>query len=142
MAVDVFLNFNGNCRDAVKFYTKVFGLEEPKIMTYGEAPPEVQKHFAEETKNLVMYTSLKILSSTVMLSDTPPGMSIIQGNNINLTIVSKDMDEIKSLFNRMKEGGTILMDLGETFWSKCYGMLTDKYGIPWQFVHDSGLMEF
>lgn len=142
MPLDVFLNFNGNCREAVKFYAKVFGLDEPNIMTYGDVPPEVPMSLTEETKNLVMYTSLKIHGNNIMFSDVPPDMPIVQGNNINLTITSKDMDEIRMLFNKMKEGGTIHMDLGETFWSKCYGMLIDKFGIPWQFVHDSGKMEF
>jgi PhnB protein len=47
------------------------------------------------------------------------------------------VDEIKTLFNKLQEGGTIGMDLQETFWSKCYGSVTDKFGIQWQFNHDS-----
>jgi PhnB protein len=39
MSVDVYINFNGNCREAVEFYAKVFGTEKPQIMTFGEAPP-------------------------------------------------------------------------------------------------------
>ena len=48
------------------------------------------------------------------------------------------MDEIKSLFNKLKDGGTVEMDLQETFWSKCYGSLTDKFGIIWQLSYDNG----
>ena len=39
MPVDIYLNFNGNCREAVEFYAKVFGTEKPRIQTFGEAPP-------------------------------------------------------------------------------------------------------
>ena len=140
MAVDVFINFNGNCREAVEFYAKVFGTEKQKIMTFGDTPPNPEFPLPEEAKNLVMYTFLNINGSNVMFSDVPPGMPFVAGNNISLTIGSKNMDEIKALFNKMKEGGNVEMELQETFWSKCYGSLTDKFGIPWQFSHDSGQM--
>jgi PhnB protein len=138
MAVDVYINFNGNCREAVEFYAQVFGTEKPQIMTFGEAPPNPEFALLEEAKSLVLHTRLNIMGSNVMFSDTPPGMPYVVGNNISLVISSKNMEEVKSLFNKIKEGGTVGMDLQETFWSKCYGFVTDKFGIPWQFNHDSG----
>ncbi|AGK98353.1 VOC family protein [Clostridium pasteurianum] len=135
MAVDVFINFNGNCREAVEFYAEVFQTEKPQIMFFGDTPPDPEFPIADEAKNLVMYTSLNINGSNVMFSDTFPGMTFTIGNNISLTISSKNIDEIKSLFNKLKEGGTVGMELQETFWSKCYGNVTDKFGIGWQFSY-------
>ncbi|MGM0876017.1 MAG: VOC family protein [Bacillota bacterium] len=140
MSVDVYLNFNGNCREAVEFYAQVFGTEKPQIMTFGETPPDPNFNLPEEAKNLVMHTRLNISGSNVMFSDVFPGMSYVEGNNISLSIVSKNLDEIKSSFDNLKEGGTVGMDLQETFWSKCYGQVTDKFGINWQFNYDSGEM--
>jgi PhnB protein len=140
MAVDVYINFKGNCRAAVEFYAEVFGTEKPRIMTFGDAPPNPEFALAEETKNLVMHALLNIKGSNIMFSDTPADMPFIAGNNISLIIGSKDMDEIKSLFNKLKEGGTVLMELQETFWSKSYGYLTDKFGIQWQLSYDNGQM--
>ncbi|HQK83823.1 MAG TPA: VOC family protein [Atribacter sp.] len=137
MPMDVFINFNENCREAVNFYAQVFGLEEPAIMTYGEAPPNSQMPVTEETKNLIMHASLTIFGTVVMFMDTTPDTQVNQGDNIVLTIRSKDLDEVQSLFNKMKNGGRVLMDLQETFYSKCYGMLIDKFGIPWQFIQDT-----
>ena len=139
MAVEVFINFNGNCREAVAFYTTVFGTEKPVIMSYGDTPHQCSEFpLSEEAKKLVAYTTININGSTVMFSDVPPGMSFISGNNITLSIGSKSMDEIKVLFNKLKEGGTVVMDLQETFWSKYYGSVTDKFGIQWQFNYDDG----
>jgi PhnB protein len=138
MSVDVYLNFNGNCREVVEFYAQVFGTEMPNIMTFGEMPPNPEYPLAEEAKNLVMHTRLNIDGSNVMFSDVFPGMTFIEGNNISLSFVSKNMDDVKSSFNKLKEGGTVSMDLQETFWSKCYGQLTDKFGIHWQFNYDNG----
>ncbi|MGE7760314.1 VOC family protein [Peribacillus sp. NPDC097895] len=133
MSVDAYLNFNGNCRDAVEFYAQVFGTETPQIMTFGETPPSPEFPLPDEAKNLVMHTRLNINGSNVMFSDVFPGMPFIEGNNISLAFVSNDLDEIISVFNKLKEGGTVGMDLQETFWSKLYGQLTDKFGINWQF---------
>lgn len=140
MAVNVYLNFNGNCREAVEYYAQVFGTEKPQIMTFGEMPPDPNFTLPEEAKHLVMHTRLIISGSNVMFSDVFPGMPFVAGNNISLTIVSTDIDEIKSSFNKLKDGGKVVMELQETFWSKCYGSLTDKFGIEWQFNHDSGEM--
>jgi PhnB protein len=73
-----------------------------------------------------------ISDSKVMFSDVPPGIPFVQGNNISLTIVSRDEEEIRSAYDKLKEGGTVIMELQETFWSKCYAHVTDKFGITWQ----------
>ena len=140
MAVDVYINFRGNCRAAVEFYAEVFGTDKPKIMIFGDAPPNPEFALSEETKNLVMHTKLNIKGTNIMFSDTPTDMPFISGNNISLVIGSKDIEEIKSLFNMLKEGGNVMMDLQETFWSKSYGYLTDKFGIQWQLSLDNGQM--
>lgn len=138
MAVNVYINFNGNCREAVEFYAEVFRTEKPKIMTFGDTPADPNHPLTEKAKSLVLYTFLNICGSNVMFSDVFPGSPYVAGNNVSLTVGSKDMDEIKSFFKKMKEGGTVNMELQETFWSKCYGSVTDKFGIPWQFSHDGG----
>jgi len=138
MAVEVYINFNGNCRDAVEFYAQVFGTEKPQIMTFSDTPPDLGYVLPEGAKDLVMHTRLTINGSNVMFSDVCPGMPFVAGNNISLTIVSTNIDEIKSAFNKLKEGGNVVMDLQATFWSKCYGSLIDRFGIHWQFSLDSG----
>lgn len=133
MAIHAYINFNGNCREAVEYYANVFETEKPRIMAYGDNPQDPNYPMDEKTKELVMHTNVKIAGSTVMFSDIPPGMPFAPGNNISLAILSNNIDKLKYWFNQLKEGGTISMDLQETFWSKCYGFLTDKYGIGWQF---------
>lgn len=138
MSVDVYLNFNGNCRDAVEFYAELFKTERPQIMTFGEAPPNPNYELPEEAKNLVMHTRLNIDGSNIMFSDTFPGMPFVEGNNVTLAIVNKDIDQIKSMYEGLKEGGEVVMELQETFWSKLYGQVTDKFGIHWQLNYDNG----
>lgn len=136
MAVQLYINFNGNCRDAVEYYADVFGTEKPHIMTFAETPSDPEITLPGETSHLVMHAKLNIHGSEVMFSDVFPGSDFTVGNNISLTIISNNKDEVKALFNRLKEGGTVDMELQETFWSKCYGSLTDKFGIVWQISYD------
>lgn len=135
MAVQAYICFNGNCREAVEFYTQVFATESQQIMNYGDLPPDPENAIPEKAANLILHTWLNINGSKVMFSDTYPSMPFIAGNNISLTIVSTNLDEMRSTFDKLKVGGSVAMDLQETFWSKCYGMVTDKFGIPWQFSY-------
>jgi PhnB protein len=138
MAVSLFLNFNGNCKEAVNFYAEVFGSKTSRMMTFGEMPPDPKFPMPEEAKNLVAYVDVKVQDFILMCSDVMPGTPFVKGNNITICIGSGDTELIESMFNKMKEGGTVTMELQETFWSKKYGVLTDKFGIPWMFSHDSG----
>lgn len=140
MSVDVYLIFDGNCREAIQFYADVFGTEKPHIMSFADSPQDPSYPLPEEAKNLVMHSRLNINGSNVMFSDNFPGTSFTLGNNISLALISKDLEELKSWFNKLKEGGNVGMELQETFWSKCYGMVTDKFGITWQINCDSGEM--
>ncbi len=140
MAMDVYLKFNGNCIEAVEFYSQVFGAEIQEIMTYGELPPDDAFPVSDEMNKQILHTRMKINGTTVMFSDVPPGMDLPVkfGNSISLTIQSSDMEEINTLFERLKEGGSITMDLQETFFSRRYGSVIDRFGIPWELSHAGG----
>lgn len=133
MPIDIYINFNGNCRKAVEFYAKVFETEKPQIMTYKDAPPNPDFTLPDEAKDLVMHTELVIHGSRIMFSDVFPGSPFVQGNHINLAIVTDDLEQLTSQFNKIKENGKVTMELQETFWSKSYGQVTDQFGINWMF---------
>lgn len=136
MSIQAYINFDGNCEEAVKYYAEIFGTDEPQIMYFREMPPNPDFELPEEAMGLVLHTSLVIHDTTVMFSDIFPGMPFTVGNNISLTLLSTDLDEVESLFNKLKEHGSVEMELQETFWSKLYGSLIDKFGIVWQFSYE------
>ncbi len=136
MAIEVYINFDGNCREAVTYYAEIFKTEKPNIMTFSDGPQNPDFPIPEEAKNRVMHTELTIFGSRVMFSDTFPGWNFVQGNNISITIISNDTEAITNAFHKLKEEGKVGMDLQVTFWSKLYGTVTDKFGISWQFSHE------
>jgi PhnB protein len=139
MPVTPYINFDGNCLQALEFYQEVFETEKADLMTFGQMPPDPDFPVTEETKGLVAHATLKINDGIIMFSDVPPGMPFIAGNNISLMVSGKDIaDKLALYFNRIKDdGGTVVMELQETFWTKLYGSVTDKFGITWQFNLDS-----
>ncbi|OFV70519.1 VOC family protein [Acetobacterium wieringae] len=132
MKIGPYINFPGNCKEAVMFYTEIFKTDEPTIMTFGEMPEDPSFPMLDGIRDLVANAQMNIGGNMIMFSDVPPGMPFIKGNNITLIITHEDVEEIKRLFGLLSKGGTVEMLLQETFWSKAYGSLTDKFGIGWQ----------
>lgn len=138
MSFSVFFSFDGNCREAVEFYSKVFGQEVKNLMTYAEAPSDPNYVMSEEDRNRIMYASIPIFGCDIMFMDMPSGEPLVGGNQISPSIDSKDMEEIRRLFHALSKDGEVGMELQKTFWSDLYGMVTDKFGITWNLSHDSG----
>lgn len=126
-----YINFNGNCKQAVEFYAQAFGVEA-NIMTYGQMPPDTQMPLPDEMKNHVMHASFSYGEGILMFSDAMPGMPVIEGNNVNVMLALEDGEELNRIYKALSEGGVEIMPLGPTFWSKMYGQFKDKFGIIWQ----------
>src|SRR5262245_36810587 len=123
-----YLNFDGNCRDAMKFYEHCLG-GDLQMMPFSEA----QVEYPPEAKNRIMHARLKAGPSELMASDTMPGMSFKPGNNFSICIGCESLEELERLFNALSENGKVTMPLQDTFCGPRFGMLTDQFGINWMF---------
>ena len=128
--VVTFLNFDGNCREAMEFYKKCFDAEL-FLLPYSEAPGDLP-WVTEETKGKIMHSTLTKGSLTILMgADTISGRPFQQGNSFSVTIHCESVGEIDALFAALGEGGNVTMPLQETFWATRFGMLTDRFGIRW-----------
>lgn len=77
-----------------------------------------------------MHTSFRVGQTTVMASD---GCSAEKVNfrGFSLALAVPNEAEAKRTFAALAEGGQVRMPLTKTFWSPCFGMLEDRYGIGW-----------
>ncbi len=128
----LFINFDGNCREALDFYARVFKSEVKDLMTYGEMPPEPDFTIPDAVKDNIMYSSIPIFGIDVMFCDVPADMPLTKGDNISPALVSDEEDEVRRIFAALSDGGEVHMDLEKTFWSELYGMVQDKFGVIWQ----------
>lgn len=128
MQLNPYLNFNGQCKAALKFYEQVLGGKVTFKQTWGDSP--MAKHVPEETFNHILHSTLQVGGSTLMCADSPPDR-YVQPQGIQITLNFKDPGEGESIFNALSEGGRIDMPFQATFWSSGFGMCVDKFGIPW-----------
>lgn len=132
MKVNPYINFNGNCREAMTFYASCFD-GQLEVQTFADAPPDV----GLEKNNNILHARLTKDDFLIMASDCPdPTLEQVPGNNISLAVDCKSIDEVNKLFNAVGNGGKILMPLQDTFWGARFGMLIDKFGIHWMFNYD------
>ncbi len=134
MKIEPYIAFNGNCREAIEFYSKALNAK-PVIITYQDMP-ETAFPITDEIKNLVLHANLNIGPNQIMMCDVMPGNEVLIGNNISISLLSNDKEELKNWFDQLSEGGNILMPLEETFFSKLFGFFSDKFGILWQVSYE------
>ena len=128
-AVVTYLNFDGNCRDAMKFYARCLG-GELSIMPFSEAPG----NFPPEAKDRVMHARITKGGSTLLMaSDTMPGGVFRQGTNFSISVDCETVEEIDRVFAAFSENAKINMALQDAFWGARFGMLTDQFGTNWMF---------
>lgn len=126
--VQPYLNFNGNCEEAINFYKDTLGGELIFMQRYGESPMA-----GMGDDNAIMHCTLKIGDTHIMAADNPPDQPASSGSNISLALGLDDPAAADSMFNTLADGGTVTMPMQETFWAQRFGMLTDKFGISWMF---------
>jgi PhnB protein len=128
MKLNTYLHFEDNCRDAFKFYERVFGGELETLMTYGESP--MAKETPKEMLDKVMHVRHVVGDEVLLGSDSPPGhFKPLAGISVN--IGTDEPAEAERLFKALSEGGTVLMPIQETFWSHRFAMFVDRFGTPW-----------
>jgi PhnB protein len=131
MKVDPYLNFEGRCEEALEFYKKAVGAKVEMMMRCKEAPDPGQIKPGLEDK--ILHSSFKVGDSTIMATD---GYNQNKTNfaGISLALSAKNESEAKRLFDALADGGQVKMQLTKTFFSPAFGMLADKFGVPWMVV--------
>ncbi len=128
MQLNPYLNFNGQCEQAFKFYEEVLGGKITFMMTWGEMPGADQ--FPVESHKLIMHATLSVGNEVLMGADAPPGR-YQQPKGMNVSLHLKNIAEGERIFNALAEKGSVQMPFQETFWAARFGMCVDRFGIPW-----------
>lgn len=126
-----YLNFQGNCREAMNFYQQCLG-GELQIQTYGES--QMAEYVPVEAHHNVLHSMLRVGNFILMASDGMGEGDSIQGNTVSLCMVGDSKEEIEAAFTKLSEGGKVEHPLKEEFFGT-FGDLVDKYGFTWMFQH-------
>lgn len=128
-----YLFFSGRCEEALSFYRDGIGAEIQMLMRYSESPDPVPPGMLQEGfEHKVMHASIRIGNAAIMASDGCNEQSRMEGVHLAFSVNSEA--EAQRAFHALAEGGNIQMPLGKTFWSPCFGMVTDKFNVSWMVM--------
>ena len=123
-----YLNFSGNCREAMEFYATLLNAEIDYMQTHGES--EIADQIPPEHHNAVLHASLRGDDFYLMASDAMPGTECKAGSS-HVALVVDSVEDAERVYSALSDDATITMPLEETFFSKRFGMLIDRFGTPW-----------
>lgn len=134
MTVQPYLFFEGRAEEALFFYCQALGTVPTMLMRFDEAPeappPDMLPPGSEKK---VMHASFRVGDTEVMLSDgCATGTPSFAG--FSLSVTAADEADARRKFDAMAAGGEVTMPLGKTFWSPCFGMLKDRFGVGWMIT--------
>jgi PhnB protein len=123
-----YLFFNGTCEEAFKFYEKCLGGKIEAMMTHAGTPAEAQT--PPEWRNKILHARLVVDGQLLMGSDAPPDRRE-EPKGFSVSLQMKDPAVAERIFHALAENGNVRMPIQETFWAARFGMLVDRFGIPW-----------
>lgn len=136
LKLTTYLMLNGTAKEAIAYYEKVLEGQLLFQQTFGEMPANPEFPLPEAAKDLIAHASMQIGESNLMFSDAFPGQTIPQGGNVTICISSPNKEKSEQIFAALQDGGQVIMPLQETHFSPAYGIVTDKFGVPFQIFTD------
>jgi PhnB protein len=128
MQMNPYLSFNGQCEAAFKLYEQVLGGQLGDIFRYAGTP--LAHQVPTDWQDKVMHGSVTIGGQVLMGGDVAPDRYEAP-MGFSLSIQLKDATEAERIFGELSQGGRVVMGLEKTFWAERFGMVIDRFGIPW-----------
>lgn len=128
MQATPYLHFNGSCRQAFTHYQQLLG-GELMLLSYKDAPPDALAGIPNDIGDKVMHVSLELDHSPLVMGSDTQGTATASTSSVALGL--GDNEGARRVFDGLAQGGQVQMPLAETFWSECFGVVTDRYGVRW-----------
>ena len=126
--VNAYLSFRGDCEAAFEFYLRCLGGQVGLLFHYGGTP------LADEVPpgryGKIMHGSVTVGDQVIMGGDVAPDR-YEEPRGLSMSLHIKGTAEADSVFHELAGGGRVVMPLEKTFWAARFGMLVDRFVIPW-----------
>lgn len=123
------LSFNGQCEAAFKFYERCLG-GKMFMLAYGNSP--LAKEVSPEWRGKIVHASLSVSNGELAGADVPQPEHYQRPQGFNVLLSVDDPVDAERIFHALVENGDVRMPMQKTFWSPCFGVLVDQFGIPWE----------
>jgi PhnB protein len=127
--LDIYLTFNGNCADAMRFYERTLNGKLEMLMTHAESPIAAQA--PPGSADRIMHARLVIDGRVLMASDSMVGQPYEGMKGFSLSLIYPTVADAQRVFDALAKGGQVHMPLQKMFWAEAFGMLVDHFGTPW-----------
>lgn len=132
MKVRTFLNYGGNCEQALRFYEEHLGGKITMMMTQGQQP---NGNVPADRKNAILHARLELGDAEIMASDVP-AEHFQQMRSAYLSLLVDSIEEAERIYALLSDGGQIFMPMEETFFAFRFAMLRDRFGTSWMILHE------
>lgn len=138
-----YLTFEGNTREAYAFYEKALGAQITAMLSYADMPPMPAASTGEAADagcaggpppggDGIMHACLLLPGGAMLMAgDAPPGMPFDGIKGVMMALQYDTVEQAEAAFSALANGGTVTMPLAPAFWSKVFGMVTDRFGVSW-----------
>ncbi|HEU0150190.1 MAG TPA: VOC family protein [Bradyrhizobium sp.] len=123
-----YLNFAGQCEEAFRFYEQCLNGKIVAMMTHEGSP--MADHVPPDWHKKILHARLVVGTQVLMGSDSPPER-YEQPKGFSVSLIIDEPTEADRIFKTLAESGLVQMPIQETFWAIRFGMLVDRFGIPW-----------
>ena len=131
--IQPYLFFGGRCEEAIAFYRQALGAQVEVLIRYKDSPePPPPGTLPPGFDNKVMHATLRVGEAILMASDGCEDQARFDGFRLSLALPSEP--HARRAFAGLSEGGQVQMPLSKTFWSPCFGMVTDRFGVGWMIT--------
>ncbi len=134
MKLNTYLNFPGNCKQALEYYEKHLGGQIAIISTY-ESMPEPKSIPPGLANNSVLHARIELADTVLMASDGPPER-VQPMRSAYLSLTADSNEEAERIWSALVDGGEIFMPLAETFFAFRFGMCRDRFGVNWMVIYE------
>jgi len=131
--ISPYIFFAGRCDEALEFYRSRLGATVESVQRFSDSPDPVPEGMLQAGfEEKVMHASFVLAGARIMVSDGSDDKAKFDGFSLALSVASEAVAHW--LFDGLADGGRVTMPLTKTFWSPCYGMVTDRFGLSWMVM--------
>jgi len=134
MTMTTYVNFDGTCAEAFRYYEKHLGGRIGMMMTHGQAPD--QSRIKPEWKDDVLHARISIGGTELSAADIPGAEPM---RSAYLTLAVDSDAEAERIFSVLADGGTVFMPMEQTFFASRFGQFRDRFGINWMILHERAI---
>jgi PhnB protein len=130
MTLNTYINFNGTCEEALRYYEKHLGAKTQGLMKWSQMP-DADKNTPPGMADKVLHVRFALADTFLMAADVPNAEPM---RSAYLTLSVDTNEEAERIYKALGDGGQIFMEMNETFFAYRFGQLRDRFGINWMII--------